>query len=153
ALPDWSAPPPTPQVFNSSTQYDALNRPTAVATPDGSVVVPTYNEANLLETVNVNVRGAVAATPFITNLDYNAKGHRTLVQYGGTTNTSTNYSYDPVTFRLTQLTTTRLGFPANQQVVQDLSYTYDPAGNITHIQDDADIQNVVFFGNQRVEPS
>lgn len=153
ALPDWSAPPPTPQVFNSSTQYDALNRPTAVATPDGSIVVPTYNEANLLETVNVNVRGAVAATPFITNLDYNPKGQRTLVQYGGTTNTSTNYSYDPVTFRLTQLTTTRLGFPANQQVVQDLSYTYDPAGNITHIQDDADIQNVVFFGNQRVEPS
>ena len=37
--------------------------------------------------------------------------------------------------------------------MQDLSYTYDPAGNITHIQDDADIQNVVFFRNQRVEPS
>ena len=37
--------------------------------------------------------------------------------------------------------------------MQDLSYTYDPAGNITHIQDDADIQNVVFFRNHRVEPS
>ena len=37
--------------------------------------------------------------------------------------------------------------------MQDLSYTYDPAGNITHIQDDADIQNVVFFRNRRVEPS
>ena len=37
--------------------------------------------------------------------------------------------------------------------MQDLSYTYDPVGNITHIQDDADIQNVVFFRNQRVEPS
>ena len=45
------------------------------------------------------------------------------------------------------------GVPANQQTVQDLSYTYDPVGNITHIQDDADIQNVVFFRNQRVEPS
>jgi RHS repeat-associated protein len=38
-------------------------------------------------------------------------------------------------------------------VVQDLSYTYDPTGNITHIQDNADIQNVVFFRNKRVEPS
>ena len=36
--------------------------------------------------------------------------------------------------------------------MQDLTYTYDPAGNITRIRDDADIQNVVFFRNQRVEP-
>ena len=54
---------------------------------------------------------------------------------------------------MTQLTTARQGFPQGQQTVQDLFYTYDPVGNITHIQDDADIQNVVFFRNQRVEPS
>jgi RHS repeat-associated protein len=53
---------------------------------------------------------------------------------------------------LVRLTTTRGSFPANQQTVQDLAYSYDPVGNITHIQDDADIQNVVFFRNQRVEP-
>ena len=28
-------------------------------------------------------------------------------------------------------------------------HEYDPIGNITHIEDDADIQNVVFFKNQR----
>ncbi len=37
--------------------------------------------------------------------------------------------------------------------LQDLQYFYDPVGNITHIQDDADIQNVVYFKNKRVEPS
>jgi hypothetical protein len=37
--------------------------------------------------------------------------------------------------------------------VQDLAYTYDPVGNLTHIQDDADLQNIVFFNNRRVEPS
>ena len=37
--------------------------------------------------------------------------------------------------------------------MQDLFYAYDPAGNITHIQDDADTQNAVFFRNQRIEPS
>ncbi len=152
ALPDWSASPPTPEVFTNSTQYDALNRPTALTTPDGSVVHPTYNEANFLETVNVNIRGAAAATPFVTNVDYNAKGQRILLAYGNA-NTGTDYTYDPLTFRLVNLTTTRPSAPANQQIVQDLSYTYDPAGNITHIQDDADIQNVVFFRNRRVEPS
>jgi YD repeat-containing protein len=35
--------------------------------------------------------------------------------------------------------------------VQNLRYTYDPVGNITHIRDDA--QQAVFFHNRRVEPS
>jgi RHS repeat-associated protein len=35
--------------------------------------------------------------------------------------------------------------------VQNLHYTYDPAGNITHIQDEA--QDSVYFNGQLVEPS
>ena len=35
--------------------------------------------------------------------------------------------------------------------LQNLHYTYDPAGNITHIQDDA--QQTIYFENKRVEPS
>ena len=41
------------------------------------------------------------------------------------------------------------GWPGCQ--VQNLHYTYDPAGNITHIRDDA--QQTIYFRNQRVEPS
>ncbi len=153
ALPDWSGVLPTlqPKAFTSSTQFDALNRPVAATTPDGSVFRPTYNEANFLERVDINLRGAQAATPFVTNIDYNARGQRVLIEYGN--NAATSYTYDPATFRLVHLTTTRQGFSPNERVVQDLSYTYDPVGNITHIQDDADIQNVVFFRNRRVEPS
>ena len=112
----------------------------------------TYNEATFLETVDVNLRGSATVTPFVTNIDYNARGQRTLIQFGNAA-TQTAYAYDPFTFRMTNLTTTRPGAAANQQVVQDLFYSYDPSGNITHIQDDADIQNAVFFRNQRVEPS
>ncbi len=146
ALPNWAA-------LNRAI---ALTTPDASAilglpNPDASVILPTYNAANLLETVSVTLRGSAAATAFVANIDYNAKGQRVLVEYGN--GTSTNYTYDPATFRLTSLTTTRAGFPANAQTVQKLSYTYDPTGNITHIQDDADIQGVIFFRNQRVEPS
>ena len=35
--------------------------------------------------------------------------------------------------------------------MQNLHYTYDPVGNITHIQDDA--QQTIWFANQQVEPS
>ena len=152
SLPDLTTLPATPDTFTSSTQYDALNRPTSLTTPDGSVAHVTYNEATFLETVDVNLRGSATVTPFVTNIDYNARGQRTLIQFGNAA-TQTAYAYDPFTFRMTNLTTTRPGAAANQQVVQDLFYSYDPSGNITHIQDDADIQNAVFFRNQRVEPS
>jgi RHS repeat-associated protein len=151
ALPNLAALPPTPDSFTGSTQYDALNRPTSMKMPDGSVMQPTYNEANLLETLNVTLAGGTA-TPFITNVDYNAKGQRVLIEFGNA-GTQTAYSYDPFTFRLTNLVTTRPAAPANQQILQNLTYTYDPKGNITHVQDDADIQNAVFFMNQRVKPS
>src|SRR5262249_10242920 len=99
-LPDWSVAPPTfaPDVFAGSTEYDALNRPTAVIGPDGSVIHPTYNKANLLESVAINLRGAAMATTFVTNVDYNAKGQRIRIDYAN--QTSTTYTYDPLLFRL-----------------------------------------------------
>jgi len=154
ALPDWSpstVPALVDEVFTSSTRYDAMNRPISAVSPDGSITTPTYNEANLVETVSINLQGATPATAFVANIDYDAKGQRVLIEYGN--GTSTSYSYDPLTFRLNRLITTRPAFPTNQQIVQDLHYVYDPAGNITHIQDDADLQNAVFYSNQRVEPS
>jgi YD repeat-containing protein len=100
-------------------------------------------------------------TPFVSNIDYDAKGQRLLIAYGN--GVVTTYTYDKETFRLASLLTTRppaagrndcpdpplADWPGCQ--VQDLRYTYDPAGNITHIQDDA--QQTIFFDNKRVEPS
>jgi RHS repeat-associated protein len=95
--------------------------------------------------------------------------------------TSTSYVYDRDTFRLIHLYTrrgvdplTRLGqaftedctnpYPPPFTVaapetppeghscgLQNLRYTYDPVGNISHIRDDA--QQTIFFRNRRVEPS
>jgi RHS repeat-associated protein len=146
--------------FTTSTSYDALNRPIQVTTPDTSIIHSSFNEANLLETVEVNLRGAVTATPFITNIDYNAKGQRALIDFGN--GARTTYVYDPFTFRLTRLLTRRdpaaftdcptpapTGWPGCQ--VQNLSYTFDPIGNITHISDDA--QQQIYFSGVKVEPS
>ncbi|XXY68345.1 hypothetical protein WMF37_45610 [Sorangium sp. So ce291] len=62
--------------FGTQTAYDALNRPTSVTAPDASEVKPTYNEAGLLERVEARVRGAVAWTTFVDDIDYDAKGQR-----------------------------------------------------------------------------
>jgi len=57
-----------------SVDYDALNRPVSVTSTDGIVHVPRYNEANLLERMDVALRGAQSATAFVQSIDYNAKG-------------------------------------------------------------------------------
>lgn len=151
--------------FVSITFHDALNRPIQVVTPHAAgmrpnVIRSTYREAGLVDTVDVWVRAApptglldpaTADTHAVTGTDYDARGKRVRLALGN--GTVTTYDYDPRTLRLVGLTTTRPAFPANARVVQDLAYTYDPVGNVTRIRDTADVQNVVFFRNRRVEPS
>jgi len=144
---DWSQSPALePKIFDSNTVYDALNRPITLTTPDNSVIHPIYNEANLLNAVEVNLQGAATATPFVKNIDYDAKGQRQLIRYGN--DVVTTYNYDDKTFRLIRLLTVRAigGAP-----LQDLHYTYDPMGNITMIRDEA--QQTNYFAGQVVSPS
>lgn len=156
--PDWATQVALEeQIYISSTIYDALNRPVSLTSPDDSVIHPTYNEASLLERLEGNLRGSADVTIFVSNIDYDAKGQRTLIEYGN--GAHTRYDYDPETFRLTHLLTVRgAAFPddcpgayKSDCGVQNLSYTYDPVGNITHIRDDA--QQTAYFCNRRVEPS
>ena len=70
---NWSvAVPLEAATYAASTRYDALNRPTEQTSSDNSIIHNVYNEANLLEQVKANLRGAAVTTPFITNIDYDA---------------------------------------------------------------------------------
>ncbi|MEG3838645.1 SpvB/TcaC N-terminal domain-containing protein [Microcoleus sp. herbarium14] len=160
-IPNWSDNPVLEtEIFSSSTRYDALNRPLQLVAPHSSkqntklnIIRPGYNEANLLERMDVwlgeTAEPIVLLMPQsanfhpVTNIDYNAKGQRTQIEYGN--GAKTEYTYDEKTFRLTHLKTTRGG-----AVLQDLFYTYDPVGNITRIRDDA--QENTFFNGQVVLP-
>ncbi|WP_274565068.1 SpvB/TcaC N-terminal domain-containing protein [Streptomyces spiramyceticus] len=206
-IPDWLLNPQLDtEEFESSTRYDALNRPIQSIAPHSSltrpghpnkfnVIQPVFNEANLLERVDVWLeRAAEPAGPLDPAVDalspvglaaiaYDAKGQRTVVDYKtrDATVIRTTYAYDRETFRLTDLYTRRGVDPATAQGVaftddcdnpnpppvtiaapkqppadrgcglQNLHYTYDPAGNIIHIRDDA--QQTVYFRNRRVEPT
>jgi RHS repeat-associated protein len=142
--------------FVSDTAYDALNRPSSAVSPDGSVYLPKFNQANLLESVHVRLRGAYASTAFVRNIDYDSKGQRTLIEYGN--GLVTRYSYDPLAFRLLRLKTERgreqeealSSLFAYPTVLQDLRYHYDAVGNVTQIHDAA--LRIVFHHQQRIEP-
>lgn len=155
---DWSAPPAVlGGEFTAVTNFDALNRPAAVTTPDGTVIRPRYNEASLLESLSANLRGAAGVTEFIKDIAYNARGQRTRIVYGNLV--ATNYEYEEDTFALRHMSTARgAAFPEDDPIpvdpgrgVQNLYYTYDAARNVSHIRDTA--QQTVYFRNRRVEPS
>ncbi|NJP10191.1 MAG: toxin [Leptolyngbyaceae cyanobacterium RU_5_1] len=171
--PDWSQNPELEvEVFSSSARYDALNRPIQMVAPHShktgtkfNVIHPGYNEANLLERVDLwggqtnepttLLNPTTATDNIVKNIDYNAKGQRMRIDYGN--KTSTTYTYDPQTFRLMRLHTTRTGtFAAsplllvNSGTLQDLNYVYDPVGNITEIRDAA--LPVISYAGEQVKP-
>ncbi|SHH78183.1 RHS repeat-associated core domain-containing protein [Fibrobacter sp. UWCM] len=140
-----------PETFTTVTAYDALNRATSIRTPHNadipaSEILPAYNEASLLESVNVKLRGAATATNFVSDIDYDARGRRERIQYGN--GSTTGYTYDGKTFRLVRLLTTRNN---GADILQDLNYTYDAVGNVTQIDDNA--QQTIFFNGSVVSPS
>jgi RHS repeat-associated protein len=156
---DWLTPPNWAETFTSQTQYDALNRPISMVSPHtgaiANVTQPIYNEAGLLNGIDVSINGAPSIS-YVKNIDYNEKGQRTQIECGN--GAVTTYGYDPLTFRLTNITTTRPARGLTQwkallnkpTVVQDLQYTYDPAGNITHVIDRA--HKSVVYNSQQVDP-
>ncbi len=138
----------TSEVFTASSVYDALNRPTRVTLPDATVIVPTYNEAGFLDTLQAQPRGQGVVIEFLKEQDYDAKGQRQFARYGN--DLYTRYFYDPKTFRLTQLLTYPSGTDPETNGLQNLRYTYDPVGNITQVRDDA--QQTYYFNNAVVKP-
>jgi RHS repeat-associated protein len=138
----------TAEVFTASSEYDALNRPTRVTLPDGTIVVPIYNEANFLSSLRAQIRGQGNFIEFLKDQEYDAKGQRQFAHYGN--EVFTRYFYDPKTFRLTNLLTYKSGADPQTQGLQNLNYCYDPVGNITQIRDDA--QQTNYFNNAVVKP-
>jgi len=80
------------ETFTKTIAYDALNRPTSMTQPDSSEILPSYNEAGVLDGLDVKIRGASTAITFVGNIDYDSKGRREKIEYGN--GTTTTYKYD-----------------------------------------------------------
>jgi RHS repeat-associated protein len=134
--------------FIAAGTYDALGRPMRTVLPDGTVIRPTYNEANGLDKLEAQVRGRGEYRVFLAQQDHDAKGQRRFAEYGN--GLITRYFYDPRTFRLQQLVTCKKGEDPATQSLQSLRYFFDPVGNITRMEDAA--QQTRFFANSVVGP-
>ncbi len=161
--------------FARLSDFDALGRLTRQfnwhrSAPGSPVALyePRYNERGSLVSESLTLRLVKTASDITTgpatttsvpiqDVRYDEKGQKTFLALGN--GTLTQYEYDRETFRLAQVRTTSpadsTGFPARRsgradaRIVQQLLYTYDAAGNITEVEDQA--FEPVFFQNQAVE--
>jgi RHS repeat-associated protein len=116
--------------YSVERSYDPLDRLVTLTYPDTEVVSYTYNPQGI-ETVT-------GASTYVANIDYSSTSQITKIQYGN--GTTTNYAYDPSTFRLTNLTTNN----GQLATIQDLNYTFDNVGNILGIIDNVNSAAQVF---------
>jgi RHS repeat-associated protein len=145
------------ETWTGGTVYDALNRPIQQRHPDTTVIRYTYDAGGLLTEIKADLPGQPPDAVFVRSIRYDAHGRRTAIEYGNGVHTS--YEYEQDSFRLARILTLRgKGFPQDnpnppdtRRGVQDLRYTYDPAGNITNIVDSA--QPRVFNLNTVIDAS
>jgi RHS repeat-associated protein len=104
-------------------ESDILGRIQKVTYPDGFVVELGYNKGGLLESIKNIVK----------KISYGPTGKRTRIEYANGVVSELLYDSN---MRLTGITTKS---PDGAKKYQDLSYSYDPLGNITSILDGADV--------------
>ena len=147
---DWSSPTSAAVLdataYETSVRLDALDRPVELVYPVDAeskrrVLRLGYTRAGLLESVSIlDTATAANGDAFVERIAYNAKGQRVLIAYGN--GVMTRYAYDPATFRLARLRTEHIRRPRSRDrwngrgaPVQDSTYEYDLAGNVTAIEE------------------
>jgi RHS repeat-associated protein len=141
-------------LYQKSYSYDALNKLLTETAPDGTITTNNYNIAGQLLSVRLTYNNG-SQQPLLTNIVYNEMQQRSQVTYAN--GVITNYTYETTTQRLIHLISIRPNVSvsirakaaASNTTVQDISYTYDPVGNITYMVDNT--AQTVFNNNQQIE--
>ena len=128
--------------YATSWRYDALAQPIQLSDAARHQQRYTFDIAGQLKSVGLKIQGATTEKTIVKDLVYNASGQvESQVAGNGVISRA---AFDPASGRLLSLSAAVSG-----NTLQDLHYTYDAVGNVTHIEDRA--QPVQFGSNQRVD--
>ena len=108
--------------------YDPLGRVITLEYPDAEFINLTFNGMGEAETMTL-VHEDETQSAIVSNVDYNASGQITKIEYGN--GVTTDYTYNPQTLRLEHLLTSH----QTQGTYQDLTYAFDNVGNVLSLVD------------------
>jgi len=121
----------TTTAFATQYAYDREGNNTAITYPDNAQVQYLYDASGQIGSVQEKENGG-AFSSIVTSFGYSPVGQVASIGYGN--GVSTINTYDPnALYRLSKKVT----LLPNAQHAQDLSYAYDPVGNITSIVDNS----------------
>lgn len=126
--------------FNISYEYDNWNRIRKIVYPDNEVVRYTYDLGGNLKTV-FNENGY----EYVKSIQYDHYEQRTNIVFGN--DTSSSFSYEPGMRRLKN----HILKDTNSNVLLNGTYSYDYAGNITKIMNEAQTTSAGFGGNYTLQ--
>ncbi|MCG8576445.1 MAG: hypothetical protein MI810_16285, partial [Flavobacteriales bacterium] len=135
-----------PKIYENKLETNVIGKPIWQELADGSIHYPIFTKSGKLKKVAVSYpENPTKRETIVEDIIYNEKGQRKKIEYAN--GVITNYKYDPKTYDLTHLKTKR---KSDNKVLQDITYYYDPAGNITRIEDAS--HQKVFYDQQQVSP-
>ena len=117
-------------MFLTCFTYDSFGRMKSIRYPDGELVQYAYSTGGLLKSVIGQKQGATRK--YLSDRKYDAQGRVVEQTYGN--NIQTQHVYDPQRQWLSHVSTFSNG---TQDWLQDITYQYDAAGNITDIDQSA----------------
>lgn len=112
------------QSLSTAFTYSLAGNPKTITHPDGMVVSYKYDTAGQLESVQKD------GANIVSSITYGPAGLLEQINYANGVSTSNIYDIHKL-YRLTNRTTVN----AANTKLQDISYTFDPVGNITQITD------------------
>ena len=129
--------------YRTGFAYDSIDRMVSLTYPDNDSINYTYNNRNLLQSIQGGVNGLTRAGAIIENVAYQASGQLGSINYGN--GILTQYGYDP-RLRLAFITTAP-GTNVSAPLIA-FAYAFDDASNIKTIYDNRPT-SVVPAGNPR----
>jgi RHS repeat-associated protein len=136
-VPDWTnaaAVALDPEVYLTAARRDALGRTLLETLPDAATRTFEYARGGFLRRVRISSADGLLNDTLADGIEYNARGQRVRSTLGNRVGVESRF--DGETYRPVRVTATRPAQGAQPPaVLQDLTYTYDPAGNIVRCLD------------------
>jgi RHS repeat-associated protein len=130
--------PASPSVFETQYAFDTFGRLQTLTYPDGEILTNRYDAGGNLQSAE-GAKGSFRYR-YLTALHYDKFEQRVAMEQ--TNGVKTAYAYDPKTRRLNTLTAGRSG----GTLFQNLSYGYDPVGNVLSLKNLTDSPTANDYG-------
>jgi insecticidal toxin complex protein TccC len=138
-----------PSTYTSAWVHDATGTWVTQTDAKKNVQQRAFDVCGRLASSSMTLDRQAQAQSVLASIEYSADG-QVLSETAGNGVVS-SYTYEPQTQRLIRLMVTRPSKANRATIVQDLSYTYDPVGNVVRVSDAA--QATSYWRNQKIAPA